>query len=68
MVDLLKPEEVMWDVVSGVSAGSLNGGSISTFAPGDEKAMSKFMDELWKSMSNEKVWELWNDNWTAHII
>ena len=42
------PEEnYYWDVVSGVSAGSINTAYMSVYAPEDVKQMSEEMSMLW---------------------
>jgi len=51
----LPPEEVGWDVVSGVSAGAMNTGATSIFAKGDEVKMSEFLVEFWSNITAESM-------------
>jgi predicted acylesterase/phospholipase RssA len=46
----------MWDVISGVSAGALNGGGVASFTVGKEKEMIEFLENLWRTMEDSKVW------------
>jgi predicted patatin/cPLA2 family phospholipase len=59
LVDNLPPVEVTWDVVTGVSAGTLNGAAVAAFAPGDEKAMVDFMYTLWEEVETKNVLKWW---------
>jgi predicted acylesterase/phospholipase RssA len=43
LVNALTPEEVRWDVVTGVSAGAMNAAGMSIFEVGNEVAMSEFL-------------------------
>ena len=36
-----------YDVVTGVSAGAINGAAIAMFAPGDEEKMVEFLSSTW---------------------
>ena len=47
------PDDYKWDVVSGVSAGSINASAISVFAPGDEVAGSEYMVKTWGDLSTD---------------
>ena len=46
LVNLLPPEDVQWDVVTGVSAGAINTAGMSIFPIGKEKEMVVFLDTL----------------------
>jgi predicted patatin/cPLA2 family phospholipase len=59
LIDNLPPKEVTWDVVTGVSAGTLNGAALAVFAPGDEKAFVDFVYELWNTVDTSKVLKFW---------
>lgn len=41
-----------YDVVTGVSAGALNTGAISLFAPGDERNMVEFLSFMWNNLTD----------------
>jgi predicted acylesterase/phospholipase RssA len=50
LVDYTPYGEVEWDVVTGISVGSMNGAGLSIFAPGDEKNASDFLVETWRNI------------------
>lgn len=51
LVNISKPEDVMWNVVSGISAGSLNSLGVLQFPMGQEVAMSNNLINLWLSIN-----------------
>ncbi len=53
------PADFAWDVVSGVSAGALNSGGISLWAPSQGIEMSEWMEQLWLSLTNDQVYKEW---------
>lgn len=55
----LPPEEVAWDVVSGVSAGAMNTGGASIFKTGDEVAMSEFLVSFWGNLTEKSIVQEW---------
>lgn len=55
----MPPEEMMYDVVSGVSAGSLNAGFISTFEKGNEKIMMDWMVKFYDNLTTDMIWKEW---------
>jgi predicted acylesterase/phospholipase RssA len=48
-----------YDVVSGVSAGSINSLAVSFYAPGQEEEMLEFMSNAWQSLSTDEVYKGW---------
>jgi predicted acylesterase/phospholipase RssA len=48
---LLPPEEVAYDVVSGISAGAINGIGFSFFEKGDEKNAVEFLEKIWSNIT-----------------
>ena len=60
-VNGLDPEDVKYDVVSGVSAGAINAVFVSLFEKGEEKQMSEAMLQLFYNMTNDHVWTEWGD-------
>lgn len=58
MVRLI-PEEIHYDVVSGVSAGALNAGGFSQFLPGQEAEAVDFLMDLWKNINSSDVYQEW---------
>jgi predicted acylesterase/phospholipase RssA len=53
------PEDFRYDVVSGVSAGSINSAAMSPWEIGDELAMTEWLTNMWSSITNPDVWSLW---------
>jgi predicted acylesterase/phospholipase RssA len=60
MVDLLQPEEVTWDVASGVSAGAINTAGMAMFAVGKEKEMTDYLIGIMENLKTEKIYEFWD--------
>lgn len=60
--------ETQWDVVSGVSAGTLNGASLAIFAPGEELEYIKFSEELWNRIHASDVFKLWPGGIATGVI
>ena len=53
------PGEYEYDVVSGVSAGSINNGIFSLFPKGQEKQMTEFGQDLVKNMDTSVIFKEW---------
>lgn len=51
----LPPEDVAYDVISGVSAGSINAGGFSMFEKGAEKEAIDWMVGLWSDITQSDV-------------
>lgn len=62
------PADFAYDVVSGVSAGSLNTASMAGFAPSDIVANAQFISDRWANTLNSEVWRLWNPERTPSDI
>lgn len=56
----LKAPDNQYDVISGVSVGSINALGYSQFAKGDEENAAIFMRNLWKNLTNDDVWKWWS--------
>jgi len=48
-----------YDVVTGVSAGSINLGALALFAKGDEKNMIEVMSETWQILTEDQLIGQW---------
>ena len=48
-----------YDVVSGVSAGSINGGALAIFEPGDELNAVEAISETWQELSTKNIYKRW---------
>ena len=46
-IENLPNSDIQWDVISGVSAGSLNGLGMAIFPKGEEKQASDFINKVW---------------------
>ena len=66
--NLLSKEDVSYDVVTGASAGSLNGAGLSLFAPGDEEDAAIFIYGLWNSISTKDILEMWDEGLVKAIF
>ncbi len=60
LVNSLPNEDVQWDIISGISVGSLNGITLSLFEKGQEKEAAEKVLELWRSIKDDdQVYENW---------
>ena len=55
-VEHLDPEDVKYDVVSGISVGALNAAHVSTYSKGQEKMMAEDLVKLWTNMTEENLY------------
>ena len=53
------PEDYNWNVVSGVSAGSINAALLSPWEIGDEVAASEYLTDKWLSLNNDDIYQQW---------
>jgi predicted acylesterase/phospholipase RssA len=49
-VELQAAEDVKYEIVTGISAGTINSVALSQFKIGDEKAASQFLLDRWTSI------------------
>lgn len=49
-----------FDVVTGVSAGSINAGGMAGWAVGQEMEAAQWLSDTWNGMSNSDVWVDWS--------
>lgn len=59
LVNNMAAEDIAYDVVTGVSAGSLNALGLSGFDPMDVEAGSNFIYGLWSSIPMDKAFDTW---------
>ena len=57
------PDDYKYDVVSGISAGSINTLALSVWEIGKEKEAAQWVSDLWKNLKTSDVWK----NWTLSI-
>mmetsp|Transcript_9726 Transcript_9726/g.14495 ORF Transcript_9726/g.14495 Transcript_9726/m.14495 type:complete len:324 (-) Transcript_9726:59-1030(-) len=61
LVENLSSEEVEYNVVVGISAGSLNAVGIAQWAMGEESQASQFLQDLWEGLDGyHSVFQNWN--------
>ena len=53
------PEDFQYDVLSGVSAGSMNSMSLGLFAKGDEDTAVEMLSDQWATTTNKDVFQQW---------
>ena len=68
LIENLDPIETTWDVVTGVSAGTLNGGALAAFAPGNEKEFVEFVYKLWNEIEVKKVMKWWTEGIATGVL
>ena len=59
LVALLPAEQVRYDVVTGISAGSINAAGFSQFALGQEKQASQFLVDQWLRIKRTDIYKNW---------
>jgi predicted patatin/cPLA2 family phospholipase len=57
----LAPEDVQYDVFSGVSIGAMNSGLAVGFEKGDEANMSEYMVNFWRNVTQDQIYKEWPD-------
>lgn len=57
---MLESPESNYDVISGVSVGSINAAGAGLFGIGEEKEMGDFLVNLWTNLTSSQVWRFWN--------
>lgn len=68
LVHSLPLEEVQWDIVSGVSIGAINAGSVAIFAKGDELTMADSLVKEWENIRSADVYEDWAGGLVAGLL
>ena len=68
MAHNLPPEDVTWDVVTGVSAGAVNTAGVSVWEVGKEKEMTEFLIDTLENMHTEDIYKFWDGDITEGIF
>lgn len=55
----LPPDQVQWNVVTGISAGAINAIAVSLFKIGEEKAAADFLIDQWLNITQKDVFQQW---------
>ena len=61
-------EDFAYDVVTGVSVGSLNALLVSVYPKGQEKEMVQYLSDTWLSLLNSDVWANWTLSPAAGLV
>ena len=59
LVNYSNPEDYAYDVITGVSAGSINTLAFSGWEKGKEIELAQWLSDLWKDLKTENVWQDW---------
>jgi predicted acylesterase/phospholipase RssA len=59
VVDMLEHHENKYDVISGVSVGSINALGFSIFDYGEEQEMIETMVGVWTNLTDDNVFRKW---------
>ena len=61
MMNKLEKEKRPYDIVTGISVGSINAGSFLTFAKGEEAEAADFLLDAWRNIKdNSDIYQNWN--------
>ena len=55
----LIPQDIQYDVMTGVSVGALNTAGLAMFAKGDEGNMTAFLLDIWRNIQASDVYQDW---------
>jgi predicted patatin/cPLA2 family phospholipase len=58
-IELLPAKEVEYDVVTGVSVGSINLLAVALHAKGDEKECVNWMNSMWLNLTSSNIYSSW---------
>ena len=59
MVSAADPDEMEYDVVTGISSGALNALGVAMFPKGQESEMAEYLYDFWMNMDSKKVYKGW---------
>ena len=59
MINNGNKKDFEWDVLSGVSAGSINTMIVSGYPIGQEEQMATYLSDTWNGLKNSDVWVDW---------
>ncbi|KAF2073190.1 hypothetical protein CYY_005508 [Polysphondylium violaceum] len=60
LVENADPQDVQWQVVTGVSAGSINAAAVTMFNVGNEVGAKDFIVNQWLNITKEKIYKNWD--------
>ena len=50
-----------WDVITGISAGSVNTAASAAFTPKQGQYMTEFLSQGWNATNTSDVYKMWNN-------
>ena len=59
MARMLNDTDMHYDVISGISVGSINAGALNAYPRGQEKEATEFLKNVWLNLTNDGVWRYW---------
>jgi len=59
MARMLNGTDMHYDVLSGISVGSINAGGFALFPKGEEKEATEYLRTMWEKLTNDGVWKYW---------
>ena len=68
LVANLAPNNVTWNVVTGISAGSIVTFGTALFAVGDEKAMAAWLTNMTNTINETNIFTHWGINWEEGLV
>ena len=60
LVNYGNPADFAYDVITGVSAGSINTTALAGWAIGSEVEAAQWVSDLWKNLKTSDVWKDWS--------
>mmetsp|Transcript_4535 Transcript_4535/g.3037 ORF Transcript_4535/g.3037 Transcript_4535/m.3037 type:complete len:164 (+) Transcript_4535:44-535(+) len=57
-----------YDVISGVSAGSINTSAVCQFDKGEDASAADFLSEQWRTLSDESIYVEWPGGYVSGIL
>ena len=56
-----------YDVVTGVSAGAINGAALSLWSIGQEKDATEYISDVWEKLTYDSIYEPGPKNWITAL-
>jgi predicted acylesterase/phospholipase RssA len=56
---MLNGTDMHYDVISGISVGSINAGGLSLYPKGQEKEATELLRTMWLNLTNNDIWKFW---------
>ena len=59
LVNYGNPEDFKYDMLSGISAGSINSVALVGWDIGQEVEAAQWLSDMWRSLHNSDIWNMW---------